>query len=128
MKRLENLVRVEIALENCDHVVIPTEDIRCIAAAGITESFEMHNILGKITEDIDYYRHAEIFRLIIADKPEYQRLTERNDIAQVHLYDSEGNHEWFFVYWGENEYDNSDHQKSRKYRDQIDITIEKVSE
>ncbi len=123
--QLKNIVRVEIALENCEGVTIPMEDVRYISATDITESLRSNNILMNSEELISYYRHAGYFRIIVKDKPEYERLTEWNDIAQVHLYDDEENHDWFFVHWGADDYDNSAHQSLRRHRGELDITVTK---
>ncbi|MGC4375749.1 hypothetical protein WD019_02240 [Fictibacillus sp. Mic-4] len=127
--KLESVAKIHLAFENCEGIDIPAEDVHFMYASEITESVRFHNILRKQSDRLSRFKHADFFRLIITNKPEYKRVFDYRDIAQVHLFDEAGNNEWFFVYWGENEYDN-EHQKTQVYRKgQIDITIAKeVSE
>lgn len=125
--KLENVVKVMLAFENCEDIVIPIEEVSYFYVSGITESFRLQNILKKSEATLLRYKGSDYFSITFAEKDEYKRVLEWNDIAQVHLYDKDDNSEWFFVKWGDDEYNNP-FQKSKVYQGRIFVTIGEESE
>lgn len=102
------LARVELAFENCDSLTIPTDDIVYIRIAGITDGID---VWGK-EKSIERYHYADTVCLEIRNKPEYHRILDYNDIAQIHLYDDSGNHEWYFVDYDEDVTEDNRYQRT----------------
>ncbi|CAM3631827.1 hypothetical protein [Mesobacillus zeae] len=127
MINVENLTKVHLAFENCEGIDIPAEDIRYFHATEITATLRFNNIRKKSPIRKEQYMGAGYFRIMVADKPEYARILAWNDIAQVHVYDDKGNTDWFFVKWGDDQY-NNEYQKSHIYRGEIDVTISEAAD
>lgn len=121
--KIENISKVMLAFENCEDITIPATDVKFLYMSEITESVRIHNILRENKSEVSRGRTAGYVRMLITDKEEYQRLKAFNDVAQIHLFDDEGNDEWFFVYWGGDEYDNSAHQMTKIFNGDIDLII-----
>jgi hypothetical protein len=125
--KLDKVATVKLAFENYEELEIPISDIDVLYMDGITESIHVYS---KPLQQQQMYRYKDVryFRIIFENRPEYKRVFDHKDIAQVHLYDADGNEEWFFVRWGEGEYEN-ELQETKVYRfGKIDITVAEESQ
>lgn len=99
MMKLDKIAKVELVFENCGEIKIPVSDIERLHAFGLTESLNVYGISSGSQKKVHRYMSAQYFRIIFENRPEYKRVFDYKDIAQVHLYDADGNEEWFFVAW-----------------------------
>lgn len=133
------LKQIELALENCEEIIIPAEDIEWLNIRDIEEFWNYSH------GDIYKGKEAKYFMVSIkntANKIEnypsltqeeqtqlpFDRLTQHNDIAQVHFkYNDSCKDEFFFFDWCDDDddrYSNS-YQETTRYEDSLVIQIEK---
>lgn len=120
---MNEITRIDLAFENCEDVAIPAKDVRFLYAGDINESIRFDNILAKSSERLSTYRTAGLVRLIIRNRPEYNRILEYDDIAQIHLYDSDDNHEWFFTDYDEVWGHENANQQTELINDETEIHV-----
>ena len=124
--KLNKVAAVKLSFENCEEIEIPISDIEVLYMDGITESIHVY---GKPLQQQQMYRYKDVryFRIIFENKPEYKRVFDYKDIAQVHLYDADGNEEWFLVAWEAGDYENELQETKVDKFGKIDITIAEES-
>lgn len=126
--KLDKVATVELVFENCEEISIPVSDIKILYAYGLTESLGFFGVFHDDQKDVHRYKSARYFHIIFENKPEYKRVFDYKDITQVHLYDADGNEEWFFVAWGAGEYENELQETNLDKFGKIDITIAEESQ
>lgn len=117
--KLNRVAKVELVFENCEEISVPISDIERLYVYGLTESLGFFGV----SHDVHRYKSAQYFRIIFENKPEYKRVFKHKDIAQVHLYDADGNEEWFFVAWGAGDHENELQATKLDKFGKINITI-----
>lgn len=126
--KLNRVAKVELVFENCEEISIPVSDIERLHVIGLTESLNIFNVSSVDQKDVYRCKSAQYFRIIFENRPEYKRVFDHKDIAQVHLYDADGNDEWFFVAWGAGDHENELQETKVDKFGKIDITIVEESQ
>jgi hypothetical protein len=128
--RLSNVIdEIHVVFENVEHIEIPYSDVRYIYLSGITESIWDNNILFHDSFKCKLEKTAKFLRLMIKDKPEYDRVKQHNDITHIELLSQGKSIHYIALQWAEGSSDYTNiGQKVITGNGVIDIWVEQKTE
>ena len=120
---------IHIVFENCESIEVPMSDVRYIHLDDIRQSVWENNILFKKDFDLKYSKSASFCRLIIKDKPKYDRVNQYQDITWIYFYRHGQSIDDVSLNWadGSSDYSNLG-QTIRKEDGELDITIQQIQD
>ncbi|EPZ47648.1 hypothetical protein [Alicyclobacillus acidoterrestris] len=96
---------IHIVFENCEYIEVPCSDFRYINLYDITESICMNNLLLREKENAHYFRTAKRAKVVIVDKPEYQRVKQYSDITHFQLRSGNTELDYVGIRWSDDSSD-----------------------
>jgi hypothetical protein len=102
--------KIDIVFENCEHIEVPYSDVHYLYIGDISQSILDNNILLKSELDLqlELRKYAKYARIILKNKPEYERIKQYNDITHIALMREDQIVECIGIDWkdGSSEYEN----------------------
>lgn len=129
----EKVQKVVLALENCEVISIPAENIEYMYVEGFDETCHF----SKYEKTMHKHKQARFFQINI-DKDAnilentekdfnidemlpFERIMRHRDIAQIHIEYENGENEWFFAPWEGDDYTNQ--LQDAKMNDKGDMLV-----
>ncbi len=115
--------RIDIVFENCEVIEVPMRDVRFIWLGDIKERLFINNICYRKNDGFELDKSATQAKLIIKNKPEYERVKKYSDITHIDFMKNNKSISYIGIKWlGESEYRN-DRQEVEVINDEIFINI-----
>lgn len=122
--KLDKVSKVELVFENSEEISIPLSDIGYLTVGNIKQNIRINPGFGKESCRVEHSSHADSFHIRFKNKPEYKRVFDFTDVAQIHFYDNDGNSDWLFAPWESERYDFVNGLQDTSVRgDFIEVTI-----
>jgi hypothetical protein len=115
--------RIDIVFENCEVIQVPMSDVRFIWLGDIKERLFINNICYRKNDGFELDKSATQAKLIIKNKPEYERVNKYSDITHIDFMRNNKSVSYIGIKWlGESEYHNVG-QEVEIVKDEIFINI-----